>query len=74
MKQKMPPDDFELGPDLILDLRARFTRKGTSFSKQAKKLGVHPGNARHALLGGWTGPRAMEVVDALVRAAYEEAA
>lgn len=55
--------------DLYNRVRGGFVAQGTSLSKVCESVGVKRQAARLALLGGWTGPRASEVVQKLTEKA-----
>lgn len=54
------------GNKLLLEIRTGFVGRGTSFSKWCAENGIKRQNARAAILGEWTGPKAREVVQVLV--------
>ena len=43
-------------------VRAAFVARGTSFHAWCKKEGIDPHNARKAILGQWTGPKADTII------------
>lgn len=43
-------------------VRAAFVARGTSFHAWCKSKGLDPHNARKAVLGTWTGPKASEIL------------
>lgn len=45
------------------EVRAAFVARGTSFHAWCKAQGIDPHNARKAVLGTWSGPKAMEIVE-----------
>lgn len=53
------------GNKLLLEIRTGFVGRGTSFSKWCTENGIKRQNARAAILGEWTGPKAREVVQVL---------
>jgi hypothetical protein len=54
------------GQDLLLRVRVGLLAQRTSLNRKAKELGFSHGNARQALLGGWTGPKAAALVMKLI--------
>lgn len=54
------------GNKLLLEIRTGFVGRGTSFSKWCTENGIKRQNARAAILGEWTGPKAREVVQVLI--------
>lgn len=46
--------------------RAFFVGRGTSFAAWCKSVGVSPQNARKAMLGNWSGPRAQRLVERIL--------
>lgn len=46
--------------------RAHFVSRGTSLSAWCKQRGIAPQNARKAMLGQWTGPKAERLVRAIL--------
>lgn len=57
------------GNRLLLEMRTGFVGRGTSFSRWCTENGIKRQNARAAVLGEWTGPKARKVVLALSAAA-----
>lgn len=43
-------------------VRAAFTERGTSFHAWCKEKDIDPHNARKAILGLWSGPKASQIV------------
>lgn len=46
-------------------VRASFIARGTSFHAWCKDNEIDPHNARKAVLGLWTGPKAKSILDAI---------
>lgn len=57
------------GKQLMLEIRMGLTGRGTSFAKWCTENGIKRQNARAAVLGEWTGPKARQVVHMLRSAA-----
>jgi lambda repressor-like predicted transcriptional regulator len=55
-------------PDRYLKIRVAFLERGTSLHAWCKKEGVAMQNARAALLGIWSGPKARALVARIVEA------
>lgn len=55
--------------DLMAAIRLGFIRKGTTYTAWCKKHSVNPSNARVAIQGGYRGPRAMQLVNRIKKAA-----
>lgn len=47
------------------EIRAAFVARGTSFHAWCKERGIDPHNARKAILGVWTGPKASAIINAI---------
>ena len=43
-------------------IRAAFVARGTSFHKWCRQNSIDPHNARKAVLGIWSGPKAKEIL------------
>ena len=43
-------------------VRAAFVARGTSFHAWCKSKGLDPHNARKAVIGTWTGPKARKIL------------
>ncbi len=56
------------GTALLLEVRSGFAKKGTSLHRWCKDNNVTYSNARTALLGGWSGPKAQALIELLVLA------
>jgi len=61
-------------PVLYQHVRAGFVLNGTSLNAWCRANGVAHQNARSALMGEWTGPKAAEMVHRLVAASQGRAA
>lgn len=44
------------------EVRAAFVARGTSFHAWCRKIGIDPHNARKAVLGVWSGPKATAIL------------
>ena len=44
-------------------IRAAFVARGTSFHAWCKTEGIDPHNARKAVIGLWSGPKATEILE-----------
>lgn len=54
-------------------VRAAFVERGTSFHAWCRQNDIDPHNARKAVLGSWSGPKAQAVL-ARIEAALQDAA
>ncbi len=63
MNAQPPPS-----PDLYAEIRAGFVLQRTTLNKWCIANGVGRQNARQALLGEWTGPKARQLIDTLIKA------
>lgn len=68
-KRKPAVTDYHLGQHLLAKVRGGLISKGSSLSAWCDANGVKAQNARIALLGGWTGPKAKLLVRRIVKAA-----
>jgi len=55
--------------ELLQEVRAGFVRQGTTLSAWCKTHGVKRQNATTAILGGWGGPKAQQLIKQIVNAA-----
>lgn len=55
-------------PELYAEIRAGFVRQRSSLNKWCIANKVFRENARSALLGQWTGPKAQRLIETLVKA------
>lgn len=58
--------DLTPSSHLFKEVRARLILRGLSFSAYCRKSGLTRQNVASALSGKWTGPKATEVVDAIL--------
>lgn len=56
----------------VAQVRAGFVAQGSSLHGWCSKNGIDSNNARKALTGKWTGPKAAALVQQLVRASQGE--
>ena len=61
--------EIKAGPELLIEVRAAFVRKGTSLAAWCAANNHHRQNATAALKGQWTGPTAATLVAKVVEAA-----
>lgn len=50
-------------------IRSAFVARGTSFHAWCLTSGINPNNARKAVIGKWTGPKARQLVSQIMFAA-----
>lgn len=60
------------GDELYRKVKAGFVLRNTTFSAWCEENGVNRSNATVALRGGWTGPKAQELVEKICKAAGVE--
>lgn len=60
------------GNPMLREIRMGFIGQGTSFAKWCADNGIKRQNARAAVLGEWTGPKARQVVQRLSAASSGE--
>ena len=60
---------YSPGQDLLAAIRAGFVVQKTSMSEWCRDHDVIVQNARMAILGGWCGPKAQQLVEKLKKAA-----
>lgn len=66
MSKDNPGSRSEAG--LYAKVKAGFTLRGTSFTSWCRDQGIGHANARSAILGTWSGPKAKALVDRVVAA------
>lgn len=62
-------DIYSPGQELLAAIRAGFVAQQTTMSEWCRDHGVIVQNARMAILGGWRGPKAQQLVKKLKKAA-----
>ncbi len=65
----MEINDLTPSKDLYLKVRAGFVAQGTTLNAWCRANGHLRGNARHALIGSWDGPKGRAFRADLVKAA-----
>lgn len=66
--------EFKRDSHRLCLIRAGFTAQGTSFHAWCSSNGINTQNARKAVIGKWTGPKASALVDRIEAAAMVRAA
>ena len=57
----MDINELKPSPDLYLQARIGFIKKGTTFGAWCRENGIQHTNAKAALVGAWNGPKGREV-------------
>lgn len=71
-KQKTMPEKHKTGINLLLDVRAGFIRKHTTFHRWCLVNGVDRRNAERALAGDWKGPKGQKLRERICKAALDK--
>lgn len=59
-----------VGPELLVQVRAAFIKQGISLQAWCIQHGIYRQNARACLIGKWNGPKATQLRNRLIAAAF----